>query len=92
MKLTYRGQTYEAPAPIQLAPAAADQPKMKLIYRGHICDYTPRPVVVPNASATEGETVTLIYLGNTYQRNLRPLQPYQQPRAINWRWQPTEAS
>jgi hypothetical protein len=99
MKLTYRRQTYEAPAPIQLAPAAADQPKMKLIYRGHICDYTPRPVVVPEASVmkgtegtTEGETVTLIYRGHTYQRNLRPLQPYQQPRAINWRWQPTDAS
>jgi Domain of unknown function (DUF4278) len=99
MKLTYRRQTYKAPAPIQLALAAADQPKMKLIYRGHIYDYTPRPVVVPESSVikgtegtTEGETVALIYRGHTYHRNLCPLQPYQQPRAINWRWQPTDAS
>lgn len=87
MKLTYRGQIYEVPAPIQLAPAAVDQPKIKLIYRGHTCDYVPRPIVVPEASGTESKTVTLIYRGNTYKRNLQPLQPYKQPCAINWRWQ-----
>ncbi len=100
MKLTYRGQTYEAPAPVQLAPAAADQPQMKLIYRGHTCDYTPRLAVVPEASVKKGETeseirgetVTLTYRGQIYQRNLQIPSPYQKPRAINWRWQPADIS
>ena len=85
MKLTFRGNVYEAPAPIQLVSDSTDQPKLKLIYRGHTLDYTPRPVVVSEEGETDGQTVTLIYRGNTYERSLQPLNPYQKPHTINWR-------
>jgi Domain of unknown function (DUF4278) len=87
MKLTYRGISYEVPAPIQLGSDSTDQPKIKLIYRGNIYDYTPRPVVVSQEDKTDWSTVTLIYRGTTYQRQIQPSKPYQKPRAINWRWQ-----
>lgn len=83
MKLTYRGQTYEIPALSQAGDAA--QPKIKLIYRGHTYDYTPRSVVVPEAAA-DSKTVTLTYRGSTYERTLPAPKPYQEPRAINWRY------
>lgn len=86
MKLTFRGNFYEAPAPIQLVSDSTEQPKIKLIYRGNTLDYTPRPVVVSQEVETDGQTVTLIYRGNTYERKLKPLNPYQKPHAINWRW------
>jgi len=87
MKLTFRGNLYQFPAPIQLVSDSTDQPKIQLIYRGNTLDYTPRPVVVSEEVETDGPTVTLIYRGNTYERKLQPLKPYQKPRAINWRWQ-----
>jgi hypothetical protein len=87
MKLTYRGHSYEVPAPIQLDADSTDQPKIKLIYRGHTYQCTPCPAVVSEAVVTDGPTVTLIYRGNTYERKLQPPKDYQKPRAINWRWQ-----
>jgi Domain of unknown function (DUF4278) len=87
MTLTYRGISYEVPAPIQLGCDSTDQPKIKLIYRGNIYDYTPSPVVVSQEDKTDWSTVTLIYRGTTYQRQIQPSKPYQKPRAINWRWQ-----
>ena len=87
MKLTFRGNSYEVPAPIQLGSDSTDRPKIKLIYRGNTFDYTPRLVVVSEEVETDGSTVTLIYRGNTYERKLQPPKPYQKPRAINWRWQ-----
>jgi homogentisate 1,2-dioxygenase len=87
MKLTFRGHAYEAPAPIQLGSVSIDQPQIKLIYRGHTYDYTPRPVVVSEVVETDEPTVTLIYRGNIYERNLQAPKAYQKPRAINWRWQ-----
>ncbi|WP_019498028.1 DUF4278 domain-containing protein [Pseudanabaena sp. PCC 6802] len=87
MKLTYRGISYEVSAPIQPNSVPKEQPKFKLIYRGNTFDYTPRPMVVPEAEETDWSTVTLIYRGNTYERRLPPPKPYQKPRAINWRWQ-----
>jgi Domain of unknown function (DUF4278) len=86
MKLTFRGHAYEVPAPIQLGSVSTDQPKIKLIYRGHTYDYTPHPVVVPEAVETDGSTMTLIYRGTTYKQTLTP-KFYQQSRAINWRYQ-----
>ncbi len=86
-KLFYRGNAYEVPHPIQPEAEITDQPKIKLIYRGHTYYVTPRPVVEPTAIATDEPTVTLIYRGNTYQRQLRPAQIYQKPAALNWRWQ-----
>jgi Domain of unknown function (DUF4278) len=86
MKLTYRGNSYEVPDPIQLDSDSSEQPKIKLIYRGNTIDYVPHPVV-PEEDKTDWPTVTLIYRGNTFQRKIRPPQPYQKPRAINWRWQ-----
>lgn len=60
---------------------------MKLTYRGQTYDYNPRPVAVSKVAATDGAMVTLIYRGTTYKRSLSSPQPYQQPRAINWRYQ-----
>jgi hypothetical protein len=85
-ELTFCGNPYEVPAPIQLGSDSTAQPKIKLIYRGNTFDYTPRPVVVSEEVETDGPTVTLIYRANTYDRKLQPPKPYQKPRAINWRW------
>lgn len=87
MKLTYRGNTYEIPAPIQLGSASTYQPPIKLIYRGNTYDYTPRLLVVSPEDKTDWQTVTLIYRGNTYQRKIQPPKPDRKPRAINWRYQ-----
>jgi hypothetical protein len=91
MKLTYRGNSYEAPAPIQLGSDSTEQPKIKLIYRGYTYDYTPPPVAVSEEDKSDWPTVTLIYRGNTYQRKLQPPKPYQKPHqkphAVNWRYQ-----
>jgi hypothetical protein len=89
IKLNFRGNFYETSVPIQLTSDSTEQPKLKLIYRGYTLDYTPRPVVASKEVETEGQgqTVTLICRGNTYERKLQPLKPYQKPRAINWRWQ-----
>jgi hypothetical protein len=64
-----------------------EQPRIKLIYRGNIFYYTPCLPVFPEKLVADGEIVTLIYRGSTYQRRLSSDQPYQKPRAINWRWQ-----
>ncbi|GFE71061.1 DUF4278 domain-containing protein [Chroococcus sp. FPU101] len=87
MKLTFRGNSYNVPAPIQLGSDSTEQPKIKLIYRGNVYYYTPRPVVVSEKVETDQPTVTLIYRGNTYERQLLGSMPYQKPHAINWRWQ-----
>ncbi len=87
MKLSFRGNSYEVPAPTEPVADSTDRPKFKLIYRGYTYDYTPPPVVVSEEVETDGPTVTLIYRGNTYERKLPPPKPYQKPRAINWRWQ-----
>jgi hypothetical protein len=87
MTLTYRGISHEFPAPTQSGSDPTDRPKFKLIYRGNTYDYTPHPVVVSEEDKTDWPTVTLIYRGNTYERKLPPPNPYQKPRAINWRWQ-----
>jgi Domain of unknown function (DUF4278) len=68
MKLTYRGSAYEIPASIQLGSDSMDQPKIKLIYRGHIYYITPCSVVVPEAVKTDEPTVTLVYRGSIYER------------------------
>jgi Domain of unknown function (DUF4278) len=87
MKLPFRGYSYEVPAPIPRGYASKNKSQMKLIYRGEVYNYTPRPVVISGAVEPEGMTVTLIYRGNTYERKLRSPKAYQEPRAINWRYQ-----
>lgn len=86
MTLTYRGNTYETPAPIQLGSDSTDRLPIKLIYRGHTYYYIPRPVISFAEIETDEPTITLIYRGSTYKRKLRATKPYQKPRAINWRW------
>ncbi len=83
MTLTYRGIPHEVPGLTQLDYGSKDRPKIKLIYRGNIFDYTPRPVVVSEEDETDAPTVTLIYRGNTYELKLQPPKSYQKPRAIN---------
>jgi Domain of unknown function (DUF4278) len=87
MKLAYRGNSYEVFAPAPIGSASPDQPKNKLICRGNTFHYSPRPEVVSEGDKTDWATITLIYRGNAYQRKIQPPQPYQKPRAINWRWQ-----
>jgi len=88
MNLTYRGNSYEIPAPAQpnstSAPTSTDPSQVKLIYRGHTYYATPR---VSEAVEADGETVTLIYRGCTYERKLQSPKRYQQSSAINWRYQ-----
>jgi hypothetical protein len=88
MKLTYRGQSYSIPAPVQFGADAnsTDQPKVKLIYRGQTYYATPCPADVNPAAATTGSTVTLRYRGITYQRVLQEPKPYHPSQAINWRY------
>lgn len=87
MKLTYRGNSYDVPAPVQPSSDATNQLKIKLIYRGNTIDYVSPPVVVSEVDKTDWPTATLIYRGNTFERKIQPSQPYQKPHAINWRWQ-----
>lgn len=70
MKLTYRGNSYEVAAPIQLIPDSREQPKIQLIYRGNTLDYIPR-LMIWESDKTDCPTVTLIYRGNNYERKLQ---------------------
>ncbi|MEM7065216.1 MAG: DUF4278 domain-containing protein [Cyanobacteria bacterium P01_B01_bin.77] len=69
MQLTYRGNTYEMPAPIQITPVVNDQSKIKLTYRGQQYDYTPA-IERPKTVASMDRVVTLTYRGNAYQHLL----------------------
>jgi hypothetical protein len=75
------------PTPIQFESKHQDRSNVKLIYRGEVFYGTRRPEVVMEEVDQEGKTIDLIYHGHTYQRKLPPPQPYQKPRALNWRWQ-----
>jgi hypothetical protein len=86
MKLTYRGNFYEVPAPSLMGEDSTDQPKIKLIYRGDTYNYTPLPIAVSEKMTIDQPTVTLIYRGTTYERKLQPAKPYQKSSAVNWRW------
>ena len=77
----YRGSTYERELPTSLPKTNGTTTTFS--YRGSTYDcQLPIPAV-----ETEEKTVVLIYRGHTYERKLPHPQPYQQPRAINWRWQ-----
>jgi len=75
MKLNYRGNAYEVPASIHSGSNSTNQPQQKLIYRGQIYDYTPRPVAVPEAFDPYAPTVTIIYRGVTFERQIRSPKP-----------------
>lgn len=85
MRLTYRGNAYEVLASIHSTSNSENQPKQKLMYRGQTYDYTP-PAVVSESFALDALTVTLIYRGVTFERQIRSLKPYQMPRATSWRY------
>mgnify|MGYP002777053077 FL=1 len=90
MKLLYRGIPYEVSNNNQSAPSSCDttpQNKVRLIYRGLTYEYEPQARLSSEALPSDAPTVTLMYRGQAYQRKLFPVQPYQQPRALNWRWQ-----
>lgn len=84
--IKYRGNAYEVPASIHSGSDSEHQPKQKLIYRGLVYDYTPSPAAIPEAFDPNASAVTLSYQGVTFERQLRSPQPYQTPRAINWRY------
>jgi hypothetical protein len=86
MKLNYRNTSFEGSNPIQLDSKATERPRIKLIYRGIIYNYTPPPVVTSKEDKTNWPTATLIYRGTTYNRKIQPSRLYQKPRTINWRW------
>ena len=57
---------------------------MQLIYRGHIFNYTPRPV----QPYCQPRALNWRYSpSETFKSTPRPVQPYCQPRALNWRFQ-----
>lgn len=58
---------------------------MKLIYRGHIYDYTPAPV--PPYRQPRALNWRYHHPGEQYECTPAPIQPYRQPRALNWRYQ-----
>lgn len=84
MKLTYRGNAYKISDSVQLG--SNDQPQIKLIYRGHTYYTTLRSKMISEIVASDSSTITLIYRGNTYERRVQLSEPYQHPRAINWRY------
>ena len=71
MKLTYRGNFYQVPDPVQLDFNSTEQPKIKLVYRGNAIDYISRPIVIWEPDKTDCPTVDLIYRGNSYERKLQ---------------------
>jgi hypothetical protein len=71
VKLTYRGNSYEVAAPIQLDYDPTEQPKIKLVYRGNAIDYIPG-LVIWESDRTDCPTVNLVYRGNNYERKLQP--------------------
>jgi hypothetical protein len=89
MKLFYCGNFYKASGPIQPAINLADQPKIKLVYRGETYNYVPPPKATPKANTKDKQKVTLIYRGMSYEHTIPSPRPYQDSRAINWRWQKT---
>jgi hypothetical protein len=86
MKLLYRGISYEAPSQQAPLSESTSQQKVRLIYRGSSYEYQPQTRQISELP-DNALTVTLMYRGQTYQRKLALATSYQQPRALNWRWQ-----
>ncbi len=83
MKLTVRNNSYAGAS----TTARNLEVKFKFIYRGQIFYRTPRLITVDRSNQKCIGIVILTYRGNSYERKLYAHPPYQQPRAINWRWQ-----
>lgn len=71
MKLTYRGNSYEVPAQVQLDLDYTEQPKIQLVYRGHTYEYTPCHAIVSEEDNADCPSVTLIYRGIKYERKVQ---------------------
>jgi hypothetical protein len=87
MTVTSSGDLSGVPTPNQFESKHQTRSNVKLIYRGQVFYATRRPEVAIEEVEQEGKTIELIYHGHTYQRKLPVPQPYQKPRALNWRWQ-----
>jgi Domain of unknown function (DUF4278) len=70
MKLTYRGNTCEVSAPIQLRSDSSMQPQSKVIYRGKRYDLISSTAVISEVDKTNCPVATLCYHGNVYQRKI----------------------
>jgi Domain of unknown function (DUF4278) len=91
MYLNYRGNTYQVPTRQIPDPSISDvknapQSKITLIYRGNTFEYEPKAISEPEPALVDAPTVTLYYRGHAYERQLRAPKPYEQPKAMNWRW------
>jgi len=82
MNLTYRGNAYTVPTSVHSSSDCENQPKQKLIYRGQMYNYAPPAAEVPKAFAPNELTVTLIYRGVTFERQICSPKPAQTPHAI----------
>jgi hypothetical protein len=87
MKLTFRGNSYESSAPMQISFDSTDRSSVKLLYRGNAYYTTSPSAIASQALATDEPRVTLIYRGNSYERKLQSLKPDRKSRAIDWRYQ-----
>jgi hypothetical protein len=76
MKLTYRGNSYEVPDSNLLGFDAANQPKIKLMYRGDTYDYNPGPMKVSETITANQPSLKLIYRGMIYERKLQLAKAY----------------
>jgi hypothetical protein len=86
MKFAFRGHSYEVLAPIQLT-ASTNQPKAKLVYRGHTYDYPSQPVVISKIVEPNMVKVSLVYRGSTYVHQLISSKFCQKPYTIHCRYQ-----
>jgi hypothetical protein len=87
MQLTHQEIEQEKFEHLQMTSGEQAPSKIRLFYRGNIFDYAPPARVEPEESAVDWPIATLSYRGQSYTRKIKPPQPYQKPRAINWRWQ-----
>lgn len=85
-KLTYRGQSYESTS---VSAVSAPVKPIILSYRGVKFEYQPQAVSAPLSCEIPQDgrkPVKLIYRGQNFDIMPPVLQPYRQPRAMNWRF------
>jgi hypothetical protein len=88
MQLLYRGIAYESDHPSTQNPKMPPQREVRLTYRGHSYDYQPQPQPVDQIVPSDVRSMTLMYRGQTYQRQVLAPRDRQPSRSINWHWQP----
>lgn len=88
--VSYDLSTSTHPIPNPSASTRMSQPtgfqhSPRLSYRG--IPYQSQPQLAPKVAIAHTQPVTLVYRGQPYQIQRPTARPYQQPRALNWRWQ-----